>query len=102
MKAELFGTSYSVRLDMRDVDSFAERWPCYGERREVEFQFDARNGDLIDGPAESDSTDERGLVALANDACLAGAIALRLDSVAEMRRVYGDPDSVAILLEHVA
>lgn len=101
MKAELGQSSYRVALNMCDVDAFAERWPCYGERNELAFTFSRENGDLIDLEGEESGTDERGIAALSNDACLAGAIALRLNDVTEMRRVYGDPDSVAILLESV-
>lgn len=102
MKAELGASSYRVSLDESDVASFAERWPCYGPRSALAFVFEREAGDLIDVEGEHADNDESGIAALSNDACLAGAIALRLDSVAEMRRVYGDPDSVAILLEHVA
>lgn len=101
MKAELGASSYRVALSESDVRDFAERWPCYGERRPLRFVFERETGDLLDIEGEHADNDESGVAALANDACLAGAIALRLDGVAEMRRVYGDPDSVAILLERV-
>jgi hypothetical protein len=102
MRARLGVSSYHVALDQEDVRSFAERWPCYGERRAIAFVFERETGDLLDIEGEHADNDESGIAELSNDACLAGAIALRLDSVAEMRRVFGDPDSVAILLEHVA
>jgi hypothetical protein len=102
MKAELGASSFRVSLDESDVASFAERWPCYGERRPLAFVFECETGDLVDLEGEHADNDESGVRALSDDACLAGAIALRLDGVAEMRRVFGDPDSVAILLERVA
>jgi hypothetical protein len=98
MKAELGQSSYRVSLDMCDVDQFASRWPCYGERSELAFVFDRNNGDLIDVEGEEAGTSEAGLAALANDAALAGAIALDLRLVAWIRRPYGDPNSTADML----
>lgn len=85
MKAELQGSSYSVALDESDVESFARLWPCYGERRPLVFQFDARNGDLIDLEGDDSDNDERGVVVLSNEAGLAGAVVLKLDSVLGLR-----------------
>ena len=98
MKAELNGTSYSVALDESDVLQWAERWPCYGERRPLAFEYDARNGDLIDVQGDNSDNDELGIVALANDAGLAGALALGLLEVVAMRSTYGDAESVADML----
>lgn len=98
MKAELMGGAYSVALEESDVAAFAKRWPCYGERRPLRLEFSADNGDLIDIEGEHADNDESGLAALANDASLAGALALGLEHVAELRRPYSDAESVAILL----
>lgn len=44
------GAFYTVTVLAREVYDFAIRWPCSGLRRNkpVTFQFDKRNGDLID------------------------------------------------------
>lgn len=104
MKAELGESSYRVSLDSRDVCAFAERWPCYGERNELAFVFSRENGDLIDLEGDDSDNDEAGIVALANDAALAGALALGLPFVASLREpfsaVAGDPMSHAEALEY--
>lgn len=93
MKAELSGGAYSVRLDESDVRAFAERWPCYGERRPIAFTFSAENGDLVDIEGDESGTDEAGLAALANDSAYAGALILELGDVAALRRPFADPGS---------
>ena len=52
MKAYDNGCFYSVRCDRLDVENFKYQWPCNGmPNRPVWFQFDKRNGDLVDmGP----------------------------------------------------
>jgi hypothetical protein len=98
MKAELFESVYIVRLDESDVMQWAERWPCYGTRRPLAFEFSASNGDLVDMQGEDSGNDESGILALSNDCALAGALALGLADVTDMRRHYGDAESVADLL----
>lgn len=98
MKAELTGSSYSVALDESDVLAWAERWPCYGERRPLAFSFERSNGDLCDMEGDDSDNDESGIAALSNDACLAGALALGLSDVVALRSCYGDAEAVAELL----
>lgn len=104
MKAELGQSSYRVALDESDVQAFAERWPCYGERRAIAFVFSRDNGDLIDIEGEHADNDESGIAALSNDAALAGALAFGLAFVAELREPFsgiaGDPMTKAQALEY--
>lgn len=78
--------------------AFASRWPCYGERRPLAFEFSRANGDLLDVLGDDSDNDESGIVALCNDAALAGAIALDLPAVIALRSCYGDAESIAELL----
>lgn len=95
MKAKLFESVYCVELDRDDVVEWAERWPCYGARHPLAFQFSRANGDLIDVKgAESES----GAAAICNDACVAGALALGLPGVLALRSCYGDAEAVAAML----
>ena len=98
MKAELVGSNFVVALTESDVAAWADRWPCYGERRPLAFEFSAGNGDIVDIQGDDSDNDESGVAALSNDACLAGALALGLDSVVDMRRAYGDAESIAELM----
>lgn len=97
MKVELRASSYRVELDESDVSRFASRWPCYGERRPLAFVFSADNGDLTDIEGEHGDNDESGVAALSNDASTAGAELLALEHVAELRRPFSDPESVATM-----
>jgi hypothetical protein len=98
MKAELRGAFYDVALEESDVLQWAERWPCYGERRPLRFTYDASNGDLVDLQGDDSDNDESGVAALSNDACLAGALALGLADVAALRSAYGDAHAIAELM----
>lgn len=81
MKAELTGTTLGVVLDAAEVNEWAARWPCFGyAEHALELQFDARNGDLIDACGD-DELDGAGIVALCQDALLASALRLGLDSM---------------------
>ncbi|MGF3942970.1 hypothetical protein ACQX8E_15060, partial [Staphylococcus aureus] len=42
------GCFYTVQCTERDVTEFARRWPCFGPRVPITFQFDKRNGGLVD------------------------------------------------------
>jgi len=61
------GSLYSVNISAREVEAFAERWPCFGQPRALWAQFDKRSGDLVDleGSAGMDSS---GVLALLQDA----------------------------------
>lgn len=104
MKAELRQSSFRVSLSEEDVRSFAERWPCYGERRPLGFVFSRGCGDLLDIEGEHADNDESGVAALANDASLAGALALGLAEVAKLREpfseVAGNPMTKAEALDY--
>jgi hypothetical protein len=97
MRAKLGNSTYTVELDESDVSEWASRWPCYGERRPIAFEFERRNGDLCDVQGDDSDNDESGQAALANDCALAGAELLNLTHVASLRQPYADAEAVAIL-----
>lgn len=61
------GCFYSVAISKREVEDFAERWPCFGSRRALWAQFDKDNGDLVDIRGDS-GMDGSGVLALLEDA----------------------------------
>lgn len=76
------GCFYTVTVTAREVQDFARTWPCSGLRaRPVTFQFDKRNGDLVDTNDQRQHPHAEGsaLVALSNDAMAYGARRLKLD-----------------------
>ena len=78
------GCFYTVTVTAREVYAFSRQWPCSGLRdRPVTFQFDKRNGDLVDSNDSRNHPDADGnaLVALSNDAMLYGARKLKLADV---------------------
>jgi hypothetical protein len=62
------GCFYTVACSRADVEAFASRWPCFGPAKPMWFQFDRRNGDLVDYGGADLSNDARGVSALADDA----------------------------------
>lgn len=65
------GSFYSVSVSARELQDFAARWPCSGMRnatRGVWFQYDKRNGDLVDIQGERPGYDEGAVKALSDDA----------------------------------
>lgn len=99
MISSLSGSSYTVLITNREVREFSRAWPCNGLDTDAEyrFEFDARNGDLIDLCAMRDgitedriSEEEDGswMAALSEDATLVGAEALGLREVVAIR--FGD------------
>lgn len=49
MKKQLLGSVTNVKISAREVEDFKAQWPCSGlPSRAITFQFDNRNGDLID------------------------------------------------------
>lgn len=61
------GCFHSVYVSKREVYDFARRWPCFGKVRALWFQFDKRNGDLVDLTGDA-GMDGNGVAALADDA----------------------------------
>lgn len=61
------GCMFTVQLSEADVIDWAQSWPCFGARRAVWFQFDKRNGDLVD-KSDTSGMDESGVLALSHDA----------------------------------
>lgn len=66
------GSFYTVQCTTADVLNFANRWPCFGPRAPIAFEFDKANGDLVDVlPSDADayeSMDPTGVRALSEDA----------------------------------
>lgn len=71
------GLFFTVECSRFDVGAFARRWPCSGlPDRSIAFQFDKRNGDLVDLRPYDIDGDAVG--ALADDAKAYGAKRLGL------------------------
>lgn len=62
------GCFYTVQCTSDDVAGFAAKWPCFGPRNPIAFQFDKRNGDLVDVLGDTANNDESGIRALSEDA----------------------------------
>ena len=61
------GCFFSVTVSSREVENFKSHWPCSElPYRSIWFQFDKRNGDLID--VRPSNIDGAALVALSEDA----------------------------------
>lgn len=68
MRAFDNGCFVTVQCSAGDVQKFMSRWPCSGlQGKAVTFEFDKRNGDLVDCSA-SESQDGSALLALSDDA----------------------------------
>ena len=77
------GCFFTVALSEGDVIDWARTWPCYGPRRAVWFQFDKRNGDLVDAkPDADDGCDPSGFLALSHDAQAWGEARMRGERIA--------------------
>lgn len=61
------GSFYRVTVSRAEVEAFARRWPCFGRVRAVWFEFDRRNGDLVDLCGDR-GMDGAGVAALSRDA----------------------------------
>jgi hypothetical protein len=96
MISTLSGIHYSVLVLNEEVINFAAAWPCHGLDLEAEylFDFDSRNGDLVDVTVLRCGTrpdemrgDENGeaLRVLSDDASLAGAEELGLRDALAIR-----------------
>ena len=67
MRKTAKGCFVGVTVSRREVEAFKDRWPCSTlPDRAVYFEFDARNGDLVDmRPIDMDGSD---VLALSEDA----------------------------------
>jgi hypothetical protein len=67
MKAHDNGCFFSCTVSSQDISKFNSRWPCSRLKcRNTWFQFDKRNGDLVD--IEPVNVDGAELLALSHDA----------------------------------
>ncbi len=78
MRAYNNGCFFTVLCTEPDVRTFARQWPCFGNVRSYWFQFDKRNGDLVDTNQRDGETDGAGILALCDDAKAYGAKRFRL------------------------
>ena len=77
------GCFFTVKVTRDEVERFKSTWPCSGlPERALWFQFDKRNGDLVDmgGAGNYDGSD---LLALSQDAQKWG------DEIARVERLAG-------------
>lgn len=61
------GCFFTVSISKAEVIDWASRWPCFGPRRALWFQFDKRNDNLVD-MIECHDNDDSGILALSHDA----------------------------------
>jgi len=79
------GSFFSVSLNENEIAAFRRRWPAsgLGSLRSAWFQFEKRNGDLVDmkcnGRSVCEAFNGSALSALSSDAQCAGAKKLGLD-----------------------
>jgi hypothetical protein len=96
MDCTLNGTTYEVLVTNAELITFAQSFPCHGLDLDSEyvFQFDSKNGDLVDlsvlrdgvrPESVSEEEDGEGLRCLSEDAGLAGAEQLGLQDVIAIR-----------------
>lgn len=63
------GCFYSVQVTRAEVEGFKDSWPCSTlPDRAITFQYDKRNGDLVDITPDSADFDGPDLLALSQDA----------------------------------
>ena len=63
------GSLYNVSVSRAEVEAFKRSFPCSGlPDKAITFQFDHRNGDLVDIWPDSSRFDGSGLLALSQDA----------------------------------
>lgn len=75
------GCFFTVTLSRADVDTWAQSWPCFGTRRALWFQFDKRNGDLVD-MGNTAGIDDSAALAMSRDAHAYGCARLLGNRVA--------------------
>lgn len=69
MTTKDLGSIVRVRVSARDVETFNSEWPCSGiPERAISFDFERKNGDLVDIYPNSESFDGAALSALCDDA----------------------------------
>lgn len=81
MRCKSLGSSYAVTVTAREVEDFGSRWPCANlPFRGVRFEFDSRNGDLLDVTPnlEELGADGGAVLALCEDAQTYGKKRLQL------------------------
>ena len=78
------GAFYSVTVTRTEVSEFADNWPCSGLNRDrgVTFQFDKRNGDLVDSTDSRNHphADGSAILALSQDAQAYGCKRLGIEN----------------------
>ena len=65
------GLFFKVKISAREVEDFGYSWPCSGLMfHSITFEYDKRNGDLVDSDADRyhPGADGSALLALSQDA----------------------------------
>ena len=75
MRVYDLGSFFRVAVSEREVDEFNRRWPCSTLEGPQTFEFDKKNGDLVDRTGKGDGGEA---VALADDAQKYGQKRLKL------------------------
>ena len=89
MRAYDNGCFFTVLCTESDVAQFAATWPCFGDVKTYWFQFDKRNGDLVDTNHLESDANGSAIAALSLDAMAYGARRLRLRDVLAQRVMSG-------------
>lgn len=80
------GSFFGVSVSAAEVETFNRRWPCSRLRGAYWFEFDKRNGDLVDGRGHGDGEEH---LALSHDAQRFGERELLLGEWAQLPAATG-------------
>lgn len=78
MRAYDNGAFFTVTFSISDACDFSDRWPCSTVRGRGSFQFDKRNGDLVDATGAAVTGDGPDWVAFSEDCRRYGERRLKL------------------------
>jgi hypothetical protein len=78
MKAYDNGCYYTVAYSARDSEAFSDNWPCSTVKGSGSFQFDKRNGDLVDATGSAALNDGSDWLAFCEDCKKYGKAKLKL------------------------
>lgn len=57
-----------VRYTTRDIQAFADQWPCFGPVHPIQVEFSRSNGDLVDIYPDCDENSAQGIFTLVDAA----------------------------------
>ncbi len=67
MRAYDNGCFYTVSYSALDAEEFSSKWPCSTVRGKGSFQYDKRNGDLVDATGSASRKDGDDWLAFSHD-----------------------------------